>query len=530
LQANRDALNLRLLEVTSSALGEPAKHESTALIKTFLRPVRVAMSRNAAHIHSSLVLALTLAGCALQPPANTTMPSAQTNWTNAAPGVVASASPGKFSSDSAWWRRLRDDAITTLIDAADKTSPTIALALARVDEARASISSTNAASGPRANVDASTQRATGQSLSGDAQTSSSLNLNLSWELDLFGRLRHNTAAAVQRLASRESDAASTRLTLHAQVAEAVLNSRACTAKLAARQDDYRSRQQTLELTSLRESVGQVAPIDTARARSALADSANQLSSNKMQCAQYITSLVALTGLSAERIKLLLVETHVNVARKIPEPPRSTLALPATVLARHPSVVTALRNADAAYEDIGGAEAARLPSLSLSGLLGSTWLRAAGTSTRSTSWSIGPSLTGSLWDGGAGRANADAARARHAEAIAQLESAVRNAAEEIENALSQLASAEAREGYSTDGLTASQQLLSGSEASFQVGRMSLFELEDTRRTYNNAVAAYVDAMRDRSLAWVALVKATANAMEFAPPTKFSDSSSVIKNSP
>lgn len=496
-----------------------------------LRPASISKFFTLPSSQTLLALALmTLVGCTLQPPANTALPALQTTWTNSASGASFETNTNHFSANSVWWRSLQDEAISTLIEEADKTSPTIALALARVEEARASLSGAEAAFSPSVVGDTSIKRSTSQSANGGPQTSRSANLNLSWELDLFGRLRHSRAAAEQRLASRNSDSISTRLSLHAQVASTVLDSRACAARLESRLDDYRSRQKTLEMTALRESVGQVAPIETARARASLADSANQVASTTSQCSQYLTSLVNLTGRSAEQIKALLEKAPIQAARKIPAPPRSALAVPATILVQHPSVVAALSSADAAYEDIGGAEAARYPSLSLSALLGNTWLRASNVTTRSTSWSVAPTLTGALLDGGAAKANAAAARARHAQAIAQLETAVRNAAQDIENALAQLASAETREGYSADGLKASQELLKGSEASYEAGSMSLFELEDTRRSYNNAAIAYIDAQRDRTQAWVALVKATANKMEFSTAAQAVEPQSISKTTP
>jgi outer membrane protein, multidrug efflux system len=457
------------------------------------------------------LLALTVAGCALQPPAATPLPGSHAAWVNAAESVGVLAVPA--SSDTAWWNGLADTGLAALVAAAEEDSPTLGEALARIAEARANADAARAAASPLLSADASGSRGSTQSGSGAAATSSSATLNLSWELDLFGRLRHNTAAARQRLQASELDSASTRLSLQTDVADTVLLRRACALQLQASQDDVRSRQRVLELTLLRQSVGQVSPMDTARARSSLAEAQGNVATLKLQCAQNLQTLVALTGWPAERVQAALSEPAGRSEQWLPQPPKSALTLPASVLAQHPSVVSALRSPDAAYEDIGSAEAARRPSLSLSALLGSTWLRAADVTNRSTDWSLGPVASVTLWDAGSGRANADAARARHALALATLNTTLRNTVRDVENALSQLASAEQREAHAEGGEAAARELLTASEASFRAGRMSLFELEDARRSFNTAQSSHILARRDRAQAWVALVKSTGNALAF-----------------
>jgi outer membrane protein, multidrug efflux system len=485
------------------------------------------MKFNRAILASTATLFI-VSGCALQPPANSTLTGVQARWASSANGVVQAPQDAKgerIEAQTKWWVALNDALIDELVEAAELRSPTMALALARIEEARATLNWTDASRGPKIAGDGSSKRGSSQSAASGAQTTTSINLNLSWEIDLFGRIKHSAAAATQRLAARESDAQSTRLSLQVQVIDTTLALVACNAKLVARNEDVRSRQHTQRLTSLRESVGQVAPIDTARAKSSTVESSTQLAITASQCAQLKNSLVSLTGWTMTRLdETLATKTSQKAGRIVASPPGSELALPATILIGHPSVVSALRTADAACEDLGGAEAARYPSLSLSALLGQSWIRALGQTSNSNSWSLGGSLIGTLFDGGASKANARAAQARYAQAIAQLDSTVRSTTLDIENALLTLANAQTREQLSEDGLSASKQLLVGSEASYRAGRMSLFELEDARRSYNNAVVARIDAERDHAQAWVSLVKATGNGLHVSVAPIRSTSSS------
>jgi outer membrane protein, multidrug efflux system len=152
------------------------------------------------------------------------------------------------------------------------------------------------------------------------------------------------------------------------------------------------------------------------------------------------------------------------------------------------------------------------------------LRAAGLATRTTHWSLGPSASATLWDGGGGLAGAQAARARYTQALAQLNSSLRSAVREVENALARSASAEQRQVSALEGLAASQELLKSSEAAQRAGRMSSFELEDARRAFNNATNALIQAQRDRAQAWVAVVKASGNGAAFSTTVSTPDKSS------
>jgi outer membrane protein, multidrug efflux system len=295
---------------------------------------------------------LGLSGCALQPPAATPLPlpSASEHWFGNAAARQVGPPSAAAAPQEAWWLLLGDNELTALVAAAQEASPTLASALARLDEARAQAGVAQATAGPNARVDDSWSRSASGAANTAPQSSLRESLSLSWDLDLFGRLRHNQAAAQQRLLSREADATSTRLALQAEVADTVLAQRACQLQALAQSDDLRSRQRTLDLTALRQSVGQVAPLETARARSGLAEAQRSLISTREQCAHFVNGLVALTGQSAQQVLELLAQRPLLQALDLPSPPATTLlGLPAQVLAQHPSVVSALRSAEAAFE-------------------------------------------------------------------------------------------------------------------------------------------------------------------------------------
>lgn len=463
-----------------------------------------------------LATALLFGGCALQPAYVAPDMQAPSAWS------VEAAGPAKPSPTAAerWWSSLGDTAVDTLAEAAFAESPTLAQAVARMDEARATLGSSAAARMPSLGVSGNATRAQSQNTSGQASgatvlsTSVASGPSLSWEVDLFGRVRHSVEAAQGRLDARAADAATTRLTLASDIANGVLSLRACDNSRRVLVEDIASREKTLALTRLRLATGFAAPVDEARAVSGIASAHTNLASQEEQCARQVNALVALSGRDAGTVRDV-----VGVPTKQPatgpvslsQVPTTAPELPATVLARHPSVVSADREAAAAWAEIGVARANRLPRLDLAAVLTGQWIRAAGSSLDFTTWSIGPSLSGTLFDGGAGAANVSAAEARYRRAAASLQGTLRTTVQDIENALAAQASATARSVSTRDGATAAHTTLQASESQWKAGAISLFELEDSRRQFASAQDAEISARRDQAQAWVALVKATGGAI-------------------
>ncbi len=175
------------------------------------------------------------------------------------------------------------------------------------------------------------------------------------------------------------------------------------------------------------------------------------------------------------------------------------------------MVASDREAAAAWADIGTARANRLPKFDLSAALTGEWIRYAGTTLRLTSWSVGPGVSGTLFDAGKGSANVKAAQARYRQAVADLQTTVRSTVKEVENALAAQQSAEARLTASQESQAAAQVAFNAMQAKWDTGTASLLELEDARRQYAFARDSVITAARDRTSAWVELVRASANGI-------------------
>jgi len=491
-----------------------------------------------------VLVPILLSGCATQPPyEKPDLPTAST-WDNGAQPVpaadAASAVPHR------WWKPLGDPAIDTLIDATLVDNPTLGQAIARIDQARAAAGVSHTQRLPQISVNGGVARArTGATQAGSGgltttQSSATLEPGLSWELDLWGRLKETARAAERRLDARTADAAQARISLAGQIADAVLRLRACHFSLAVRDRDIAARELELALMRERLSHGNVAPVEAANAASNLAAARTDRISQQQACALIVNELVALGGREASVVRTLVTLppgrttlppasldrrsplapiAHVDADKIIPEPPPLALALPAGILLDHPAVVAAEREAAARWAEIGVARADRLPRIDLVGLLTGNWIRAMGSTSSFDTWSAGAELSAPLFDGGAGSANVRGAQARYREAVEALRDAVRTASRDVEDALAGQQSAQQRIATSREAVEAAHVSLRANEARWRAGAISMFELEDSRRQFNAAQESAIAAARDRAQAWVALVRTASGRVDLqaAAPT-------------
>ncbi|MEE4888985.1 efflux transporter outer membrane subunit [Pseudomonas alliivorans] len=473
-------------------------------------------------MHALGAAMLVSGGCALQPAYVTPPLAAPTAWS------AWHGQPGNQPAgvETRWWHLLHDDAIDALTEAAFTDNPTLMQALSRVEEARSGLDVKVAATMPSIDLDASVTRAKSRNTSpiqpGVTMLSHSASAGpeFSWELDLFGRVSQSVEAARDHLDARTADAASTRLTLAADVANDVLSLRACESSRRVWLDDIASREKTLALTRMRLDMGLASAVDEARILAGLATSRTSLANQIDQCARQVNALVTLTGQGADTVRQRVGITQTGPGMEQMFMPRAPLVrpeLPATVLASHPDVVSAEREAAAAWADIAVARADRLPRIDLAAALSGQWIRAAGSSLDFNTWSIGPSLTGPLFDGGAGAANVKSAQARYRRASASLRGTLRTTVEDVENALAAQASAASRVLSTQEGVSAARTTFKVSDDQWKAGAISLFELEDARRQFASAQDAEISALRDQGQAWIALVKATGTAITLTPDT-------------
>lgn len=484
------------------------------------------------HILVTTVALLTSA-CATQQPYRQPVASLAPAWTNTGASAEGLAAIMETKDGDAWWTGLRDPAIDTLVAAALADNPTLAEAAARVDQARAALTIGRAQGVPQIGLDASAQRARTMGVGAQPgstspinQNSAAIGPNLSWEIDLWARVRESMRAARSRLQARDADAADARLSVAAQVADSVLTLRASDLLLRVRDADIASRENELAIIRTRVRHGSIAPADAATAESNLANVRIDRIAQEQLSRQTIDALVALSGLPAAKVRAIVAaplaaesiaavapaDAPSDLAALLPSAPAAVPGLPATVLLAHPAVVAAEREVAARWSEVGVARAERLPRFDLTAVLTGQWISALGTSASFITGSVGAGLSGPLIDGGRGRAEVRRAEASYREAVATLNVILRQAVRDIEDGLAAQDSAARRVEAARTAVSAARLTLRGNEARRRAGSIGAFELEDSRRQLNRAQESAIGAARDRAQAWVELIRRSGSILD------------------
>jgi NodT family efflux transporter outer membrane factor (OMF) lipoprotein len=460
-----------------------------------------------------LPLGIGLAGCGLTRPPATVEAPFPAQWHAPLPHG------GSVASLADWWRQLDDPLLVELIAAAEAASPNLASAAARVAEARSTRVQAGAALLPNLDGTLSASRGVSGSSFGAGGTTASSSTSASaaiapvttlqaglqskWEIDLFGRLRADRDSAEQKLSSATAKWHDARVAVAAETANAYFAERACQQQLRVAESDAKSRGETARLTDLSARAGFTAPADAALARASASDASGRLTQQRAQCAVQRKALVALSGIDEPTLEEKLASSPAQRALPVVG---SIASVPAEAISQRPDVYAAELGVASASADVGSAEAERYPKLSISGSIGRMQIRTSGFRASLDTWSIGPvSLTVPLLDGGARAANSDAAKARYTEAVSLYRANVRQAVREVEEALVNLDATDARATDADSAVKNYQASFDASQARYQSGLASLFELEDSRRTLFAAQTARVSLQRERAQAWVALYR-------------------------
>lgn len=376
------------------------------------------------------LVALLLAACVAAPPAPEPLFAAPARfkesglWQRAASGTAAPAE----TVPEAWWQMFGDPLLGDLQGRLVIGNENLKAAAARVAGARAALDASHAGRLPALAATLSDTRGNGTLPARNPANNVSLLANASWEADLWGRLSLSESAAEEGFAASLEDLSAARLSAQATLVQIYFALRAAEAQQALVERSTAAHARFLELTQLRYRAGVAAQSDVLAARTQLKSAQAQGVEFGMQRAQFEHALAVLLGQAPAGFAL-------ERTAKLPAPPVAPAFLPSTLLERRPDIVAAQRRVAAAQAQIGVAEAAFFPSLTLSastGYKGSSFARLL--SAPNLFWSIGPAAALSLVDGGARRAASDQARAAAELATSNYRQTVLAALQEVEDNL------------------------------------------------------------------------------------------------
>jgi multidrug efflux system outer membrane protein len=382
----------------------------------------------------AIALISALAGCSLAPPYTPLTLTTPTPPAYKETGAWTPASPGDAAPRGDWWTLYGDQTLDGLERKIETANPDLAVALARYDEARALAAQARAnlfpqvvASGSVTNNQQSANRPL--RVGGpDNYDNDTLGASASYELDLWGRVRNLVAQGRAEAQASGADAASVRLSLEAQLADAYLGLRGLDAQGKVLTDAADAYARALALTQDLHDGGAVAGLDVGRAQTQLQTARAQLIDVAASRALLEHEIAALVGEAASSFSLAPNPVLLD-------PPHTPVAAPSVLLQRRPDVAAAERRAAAANAGIGVARAAFYPQITLGAAAG--FESAGGVNLLQAAnswWTLGPNVTLPLFEGGRLKAQLRQARDQFTEASASYRSTVLAAFQEVEDNL------------------------------------------------------------------------------------------------
>jgi multidrug efflux system outer membrane protein len=387
----------------------------------------------------SFLCALVLAGCSVGPDYHRPPPVAQpAEWKAASPWKEGR--PRDAEIKQSFWEIFDDAVLNGLEQEATTNSPDLRAAFERVEQARATARIAQAdlfpglsfdPNGNRTHYSANRTTQPGSPVLGYTGNEFNLPLDLSYEIDLWGRVRRSFRAAREQAQASAAAYQNVLLSLQASVAQTYFMIRSIDLDRQVLAETVELRKKNLTLVESLHRGGADSAVDVAQAETELSSAQADQAGLELGRAQLENALAVLCGQTASSFSL--AETS-----RLYQPPPIPVGLPADLLERRPDVAEAERAMAAASEGIGIAKAAFFPSIQLTGSAGTESVELKDIfNWESRAWSIGPNLSLPLFEGGRIRAGVRRAKAAYEEAVALYRSQVLVAFHEVEDGLAGL---------------------------------------------------------------------------------------------
>jgi len=445
-----------------------------------------------------------------------------TTKTSTAPPAVDLPAPtaGDLSLER-WWTSFDEPALTALVDEALTNSLDLQAAIARVESARAQVTLAQADLLPIVSWGAGAQRNRSTRVGTNPlppgfsplTTDYRLALNASYEVDLWGKFRTSTRAAQNDLLASEYARETVRTAVAAEVARAYFGLIAADAQLALLRDTLSLREQTVKLQTDRAQAGVIGEYDLAQAKAERDAVAADIATTQRAVSQFESALAALAGRSPREVFAPAVPREPSVA-KLLAVPSVPAGLPSAMLERRPDVRQLEKSIVAASLRIDRAHLDFLPSVTLTGALGteSGALRHLFTGPGFI-WSAAAGLVQPLLITRSLEANVDIAVARREELVASYKQTVQAAFKDAHDALAANETTRAALAAQTTRRDNLQRAYELSDLRYKSGYSPYLEVLDAQRQLLQAQTLQILAARDVRLALVDLAKALGGGWEY-----------------
>lgn len=456
---------------------------------------------------STLAGALLLSACAA-PEFRQPQVAKPAAFKEAQPAVLTAADGSRWRQAQAaegqprgrWWLVFKDPVLTALVDQASRNNASLAVAAARVTQARAIAGIAAADRSPQVGLGAGGQRAA--TPGGAPQTTYGASLSASYELDLFGRVSANVAAARGDAASVEADYRSVLLSLQADVAQTYFQLRTTDAELDTLGQAVQLREESVKVNQRRFDHGDIGEFDLSRAHTELATARAEAIGLQRQRQASEHALAVLLGEAAADFTV-----EASPLLDGAPLPRIPAGLPSNLLERRPDISAAQRTMEASNARIGVARAAMFPALSLNADRGGVGGAISDIFSMSgRSWLLGATLAMPLLDGGRNKANVVRSEAVFEESVAGYRQSVLVAYAEVEDSLAGLRILDGQSDQVDEAVRSARRSADLARKLYDAGRSSYLDLLDAQRNLANVERNAVQLRGDRAMTTVALIRA------------------------
>ncbi len=407
------------------------------------------------------------------------------------------AQPADLTPSVVWWSLYQDAPLTDLLTQLDVSNQNLRAAEAAWREARALVGGTRSALYPKATGQVGTMRSSNEAGVGK---SNELALGLSWQLDIWGQVRRQVESSEANAQASAAEVAGLRLSQQSELVQNYLQLRVIDEQMRLLDATVVAYQRSLRTTENRYKAGLVTRADVSQALTQLKNTQAQRLDLDWQRARYEHAIALLVGSTPNALQVARVET-------LPVIPVLPIDVPSSLLERRPDIAAAERRVMASNAEIGVAESAYFPDLTLSatgGYRGSNladWI-----SMPNRFWSIGPQFAMTLFDAGLRRSKVEQAEARYDQQVARYRQTTLQAIGEVEDALVQLNVLAQEIEVQREALTASQDALKLTENQYAAGMVDYLAVSSAQTTALNSERTLLNLLGMQLTASVQLISA------------------------
>ena len=429
------------------------------------------------------------------------------------------ANPSDSLARGAWWELYGDQQLNGLIEQLNRSNQTVAQSEAQYRQAQALVRSARGAFYPSVDLSVGKTRSsqgTGSSSSSLSSSASGIRdtynaqLGVSWEADIWGKLRRGLEADQASAQASFADLAAMRLSQQSELVQNYLQLRVIDQQKRLLEATVAAYEKSLQMTQNQYRAGISGRDAVAQAQTQLKTTQADLVDLIWQRAQFENAIAVLTGQAP-------AEFSIAETQNIPNLPQIPLSLPSQLLERRPDIASAERSVIAANANIGVAKAAYYPDLSLS---------MSGGYSSSTSkdlltlpnrfWSVGPKLDLPIFDGGIRSAEVDRTEAVYDQTVAKYRQTVLDGFREVENYMVQLKVLEDEAVVSNEALEAARESLRLTQNQYKAGLIAYLDVVTVQATALNNERTVLTLLQTRLVASVQLIAALGGGWDGQTP--------------